>query len=167
MRGSALTLWIGGLVFIGAGLAAVFLGFRGLETQFGSSMFIGGLIFVSSGVVIGTLGFVIRQLDSVRDVLEAGGEKPSEAIAETIPVIPTATLERPSPASSIKPKERAFAAIRSGTVNNMNYELRADGTIVATLSGQTFEFRSIDELRNYLAATSQDGGDPAAARRSV
>ncbi|WP_454619679.1 hypothetical protein [Bradyrhizobium cenepequi] len=193
-----LTLWIGGLTFIGAGLAAIFRGLRGLETQFENSLLIGGLIFVSSGLVIGTLGLVIRQLNGVRDALEAGVERPSAATAETIPVIPTATLERPSPASPIKPKEavapnarltesesapsekgpshllprspdarQAFAVIRSGTVNNMDYELRADGTIVATLSGQSFEFRSIDELRRYLAALSQGNGDTPGGRRPV
>jgi hypothetical protein len=212
-----LTLWIGGLTFIGAGLAAIFRGLRGLETQFENSLLIGGLIFVSSGLVIGTLGLVIRQLNGVRDALEAGVERPSAATAETIPVIPTATLERPS-ASPIKPKEaiarkarlteidsvpseptnehwedgvssarrltqparsdrpalpqspdarQAFAVIRSGTVNNMDYELRADGTIVATLSGQSFEFRSIDELRRYLAALSQGNGDTPGGRRPV
>ncbi|WP_456634382.1 hypothetical protein [Bradyrhizobium sp. USDA 10063] len=155
-------------------MAAVFFGFRGLETRFGSLMVIGGLIFVSSGFMIGTLGLVLRQLNSVRNALKAGVETPREATAETIPVIPTATLERPSPAGPSKPKatvarnaEQAFAVVRSGTVNNMNYEQRADGTIVATLSDQTFEFRSIDELRRYLAALSQDNGDAAAGRRSV
>ncbi|MCA6109786.1 hypothetical protein [Bradyrhizobium cenepequi] len=145
-----------------------------MDTQFGSSLLIGGLIFVSSGFMIGTQRLVIRQLNSMRDALEADVEKPKAATAEAIPVIPTAILERPSPAGLIKPKEtvardarQAFAVIRAGTVNNMDYELRADGTIVATLSGQTFEFRSIDELRRYLAALSQDNGDAAAGRRSV
>ncbi|WP_407168158.1 hypothetical protein [Bradyrhizobium sp. ORS 111] len=62
---------------------------------------------------------------------------------------------------------QASTVVHSGTVNNMDYQLRADGTIVAMLPGRTLEFASIDELRARLAALPEDDEDASAGQRSA
>ncbi|WP_407150028.1 hypothetical protein [Bradyrhizobium sp. ORS 86] len=78
--------------------------------------------------------------------------------------------DRPaSPARRTPAREarQASTVVHSGTVNNMNYQLRADGTIVAMLPGRTLEFASIDELRARLAALPEDDEDASAGQRSA
>ncbi len=206
-----LVLWITGLAFIGSGLAALVFGVPDLGTPFGSSLFAGGLMFVASGCVISALGLVTRQLGRLREALEAAVGRAVADTAETVPVIATATLQRPLPtrpgetkgnanrdvqatvgdiAPPEKDKERtgagrssraslfpplvrtarpanaaskAPAIVHAGTVNNLTYELRADGTIIAMLPDRKLEFASIDALRDYLAARPRGGADARSA----
>jgi len=74
-----------------------------------------------------------------------------------------------SPARRTPAREarQASTIVHSGTVNNMDYQLRADGTIVAMLPGRTLEFASIDELRARLAARPEDDEDASAGQRSA
>ncbi|WGS20428.1 MULTISPECIES: hypothetical protein [unclassified Bradyrhizobium] len=71
---------------------------------------------------------------------------------------------RRTPASEAR---QAPAVVHSGTVNNMDYQLRADGTIVAMLPGRKLEFASIDELRARLASLPDDDEDTSAGQRSA
>lgn len=54
-------------------------------------------------------------------------------------------ISRIAEQASRRPERRhirqTFTVIQSGTVNNMTYELRADGTIVAMLTDRTLEIQ--------------------------
>ena len=86
-------LGITGLAFIGGGLAAIAFGATGPDTPLSGSLLGSGLILVASGVVMSALGLVVRQLGRLRDILGVGARQPFL----TVPLIPTATLDRPSP----------------------------------------------------------------------
>jgi hypothetical protein len=57
---------------------------------------------------------------------------------------------------AVSDAQQAPAIVHSGTINNMNYQMRADGTIVVMLPDRMLEFASLDELRARLATLLHD-----------
>ena len=72
--------------------------------------------------------------------------------------------QAPEPGPGLEP---GLGVVHSGTINNMDYQMRADGTIVVMLPDRTLEFASIDELRARLATLLHDDEDASAGERSA
>ncbi|KWV47791.1 hypothetical protein AS156_19340 [Bradyrhizobium macuxiense] len=72
-----------------------------------------------------------------------------------------------APAQSEPPQAPGPGVLHSGTINDMDYQMRADGTIVVMLPDRKLEFASIDELRARLATLLHDDEDASAGERSA